>query len=91
MGFSGTGKVWMNGAMVEWADATVHIASHVIFLPVLSLGGTLVVDTYRTDDTIALIGSLGINSFFGVPSILLMMAVICAPLYRALVRPQLQT
>ena len=30
-------------------------------------------ETY-TDDTIALIGSLGINSFFGVPSILLMMA-----------------
>lgn len=30
MGFSGTGKVWMNGAMVEWADAKVHIASHVI-------------------------------------------------------------
>ncbi|HOA93651.1 MAG TPA: AMP-binding protein, partial [Quisquiliibacterium sp.] len=50
-----------------------HIASHVIFLPVLSLGGTLVVDTYRTDDTIALIERHAINSFFAVPSILLMM------------------
>ena len=51
-----------------------HIAAHTIFLPVLAVGGTLAIDTYRTDDTIALIGSLGINSFFGVPSILLMMA-----------------
>jgi branched-chain amino acid aminotransferase len=30
MSFSGTGKVWMNGRIVEWADATIHIASHVI-------------------------------------------------------------
>ena len=51
-----------------------HIAAHTIFLPVLAIGGTLVIDTYRTDDTIALIQALDINSFFGVPSILLMMA-----------------
>ena len=30
MPFPGTGKVWMNGSLVEWADAKVHIASHVI-------------------------------------------------------------
>ena len=30
MSFSGTGKIWMNGSMVEWADAKIHIASHVI-------------------------------------------------------------
>ena len=30
MGFPGTGKIWMNGKMVEWKDATIHIASHVI-------------------------------------------------------------
>src|SRR5215212_831421 len=30
MGFPGTGKIWMNGKLVEWKDATVHIASHVI-------------------------------------------------------------
>jgi branched-chain amino acid aminotransferase len=30
MGFSGTGKVWMNGKIVDWADATIHVASHVI-------------------------------------------------------------
>ncbi len=30
MGFTGTGKVWMNGEMVDWKDATIHVASHVI-------------------------------------------------------------
>ena len=30
MAFNGTGKIWMNGSFVEWADAKIHIASHVI-------------------------------------------------------------
>lgn len=30
MGFPGTGKVWMNGSLVEWKDASIHVASHVI-------------------------------------------------------------
>jgi branched-chain amino acid aminotransferase len=30
MGFSGTGKVWMNGSLVDWPDAKIHIASHII-------------------------------------------------------------
>ena len=30
MGFSDTGQVWMNGRMVEWKNATIHVASHVI-------------------------------------------------------------
>jgi branched-chain amino acid aminotransferase len=30
MAFTGSGKVWMNGSLVEWADARIHIASHVI-------------------------------------------------------------
>ena len=30
MAFSGTGKIWMNGGLVEWQDATVHVASHVL-------------------------------------------------------------
>jgi branched-chain amino acid aminotransferase len=30
MGFPGTGKIWMNGKLVEWKDATIHVASHVI-------------------------------------------------------------
>ena len=30
MAFPGTGKIWMNGQMVDWKDATIHVASHVI-------------------------------------------------------------
>ena len=30
MAFPGTGKIWMNGTLVDWKDATVHIATHVI-------------------------------------------------------------
>ncbi len=30
MAFSGTGKIWMNGSLVDWAEAKIHIASHVI-------------------------------------------------------------
>src|SRR5688572_12424293 len=26
----GTGKIWMNGELVEWADAKIHVASHVV-------------------------------------------------------------
>ena len=26
----GTGRIWMNGSLVDWADANIHIASHVI-------------------------------------------------------------
>ena len=28
--FPGTGKIWMNGSLVDWADATIHIGSHVV-------------------------------------------------------------
>jgi branched-chain amino acid aminotransferase len=30
MAFPGTGKIWMNGSLVEWRDARIHIASHVV-------------------------------------------------------------
>jgi branched-chain amino acid aminotransferase len=30
MAFDGTGKVWMNGTLIDWKDATIHVASHVI-------------------------------------------------------------
>jgi branched-chain amino acid aminotransferase len=30
MAFDGTGKIWMNGSIVDWKDATIHIASHVV-------------------------------------------------------------
>ena len=26
----GTGRIWMNGSLVDWADAKIHIASHVV-------------------------------------------------------------
>lgn len=50
-----------------------HIAIHSVFLPVLSLGGTLVVDTYQTERTLQLIREHGVTSLFAVPSMLLMM------------------
>ena len=30
MSFPGTGKIWMNGSFVDWADAKIHVASHVV-------------------------------------------------------------
>ena len=30
MAFSGTGKIWMNGKLIDWKDANVHIATHAI-------------------------------------------------------------
>jgi len=30
MGFSETGKVWMNGKLVDWKNATIHVATHVV-------------------------------------------------------------
>jgi acyl-CoA synthetase (AMP-forming)/AMP-acid ligase II len=50
-----------------------HIAAHTIFFPVLFLGGTLIVDAYNTEQTLAQIGAEDVNAFFAVPSILLLM------------------
>lgn len=30
MAFPGASKVWMNGKIVDWADATIHIGTHVV-------------------------------------------------------------
>jgi branched-chain amino acid aminotransferase len=30
MAFPGTGTIWMNGKLIDWKDANVHIATHVI-------------------------------------------------------------
>ena len=30
MAFDRTAKVWINGKIVDWTDATIHIASHVV-------------------------------------------------------------
>lgn len=47
MGFSGTGKVWMNGALVDWANANIHIASHVIHYGSAVFEGARCYDTPR--------------------------------------------
>ena len=30
MAFPGTGTIWMNGKLVDWADARIHVGSHVV-------------------------------------------------------------
>jgi branched-chain amino acid aminotransferase len=30
MGFDGSGKIWMNGSLVDWNDATIHVGAHVV-------------------------------------------------------------
>ncbi len=30
MAFPGTGKIWMNGSLVEWNDAKIHVGSHIV-------------------------------------------------------------
>ncbi|HMD33640.1 MAG TPA: branched-chain amino acid transaminase [Vicinamibacterales bacterium] len=47
MAFPGTGKIWMNGALVEWKDATVHIASHMIHYGTAVFEGARCYDTRR--------------------------------------------
>ncbi|MCA1563816.1 MAG: branched-chain amino acid transaminase [Acidobacteria bacterium] len=47
MGFSGTGKIWMNGSLVDWADANIHIASHVIHYGSAVFEGARCYDTPR--------------------------------------------
>lgn len=43
--FSENGKVWMNGKLIPWKDAHIHIASHVIHY------GTSLFEGFRTYDT----------------------------------------
>ena len=50
-----------------------HIGSHVFFLVTLTLGATLVIDSYQTERTMRVIAEDRIDSFFAVPSQLLMM------------------
>ena len=30
MSFTPTEKIWMNGKLVNWADAKIHVLSHVV-------------------------------------------------------------
>lgn len=50
-----------------------HIAAHTIFLPVLAHGGTLIVEPYRTETALRFLAEFKVNSFFAVPSMLLML------------------
>jgi branched-chain amino acid aminotransferase len=43
--FNDNGKIWMNGKLVPWKEANIHIASHVIHY------GTSIFEGYRTYDT----------------------------------------
>jgi branched-chain amino acid aminotransferase len=47
MGFAGTGTIWMNGSLVNWADAKIHIASHVIHYGSAVFEGARCYDTPR--------------------------------------------
>jgi branched-chain amino acid aminotransferase len=47
MAFAGTGKIWMNGKLVDWADARIHVASHVIHYGSGVFEGTRCYDTKK--------------------------------------------
>jgi branched-chain amino acid aminotransferase len=47
MAFPGTGKIWMNGALVDWKDATIHVASHVVHYGSAVFEGARCYDTAR--------------------------------------------
>ncbi len=47
MGFPGTGKIWMNGSLVDWRDANIHIASHVVHYGSAVFEGARCYDTVR--------------------------------------------
>ncbi len=47
MAFPGTGKIWMNGKLVDWKDATIHVASHVVHYGSAVFEGARCYDTSR--------------------------------------------
>src|SRR5947208_10858166 len=47
MAFPGTGKIWMNGTLVDWKDANVHIASHMIHYGTAVFEGARCYETRR--------------------------------------------
>jgi acyl-CoA synthetase (AMP-forming)/AMP-acid ligase II len=51
-----------------------HIAAHTLFFPVLFAGGTLIIATFKPTEVFELLREQQVTSFFGVPSILLIMA-----------------
>ncbi|MDF3072561.1 MAG: hypothetical protein K0S54_228 [Alphaproteobacteria bacterium] len=66
---------WTFGPPVAMAVTPMfHIASHTLFFPVLYRGGTLIITSFKVDEVLRQLDSEAITSFFGVPSILLIMA-----------------
>jgi acyl-CoA synthetase (AMP-forming)/AMP-acid ligase II len=51
-----------------------HIVNHTMFLPVLHIGGTMVIDTFRTETVLDLIVRRRITHMFAVPTMLLLMS-----------------
>jgi branched-chain amino acid aminotransferase len=47
MAFPGTGTIWMNGKLVEWNKATIHVASHVVHYGSGVFEGARCYDTVR--------------------------------------------
>jgi branched-chain amino acid aminotransferase len=47
MSFPGTGKIWMNGKLVDWKDANIHLASHVVHYGSAVFEGARCYDTAR--------------------------------------------
>ena len=47
MAFPGTGKIWMNGSLVDWKDATIHIGSHIVHYGSGVFEGARCYDTLR--------------------------------------------
>jgi branched-chain amino acid aminotransferase len=43
----GTGKIWMNGTLVDWADAKIHIGAHVVHYGSAVFEGARCYDTPR--------------------------------------------
>jgi len=54
MAFPGTGKIWMNGELVDWTDAKIHIASHVVHYGSGVFEGARCYDTSRGPATFRL-------------------------------------
>ncbi len=47
MAFPGTGTIWMNGKLVDWNKATIHVASHVVHYGSGVFEGARCYDTVR--------------------------------------------
>jgi branched-chain amino acid aminotransferase len=50
----GTGKIWMNGSLVDWADAKIHIGAHVVHYGSAVFEGARCYETVRGSATFRL-------------------------------------